>query len=132
VKESLLAFACGADIQEIWGSRPGEILQRIHAWDGSCPGQDSSECGRSQSIDETLSNARLPARVCHRKHCSAHKLLTKTTPFEITVSDYIRSISSVVAPGNPLKRLSLGDILHTASSIRRYLDPQWRGGARRK
>jgi signal transduction histidine kinase len=129
-------FARGADIEDICGRRPGDILGCIHARAGCGEAEGCGFCGARQAIGETQATGRPAARECYitvdaPEGRPARDLLVKTTPFEIAGSEYVMvnfSDISDVKRRSALERIFFHDILNTASSFRVYLDLLQRGG----
>ncbi|MGO9309590.1 MAG: PAS domain-containing sensor histidine kinase [Spirochaetia bacterium] len=129
-------FARQADIEEICGRRPGEILGCVHARAGCGDGEGCGFCGARQAIGETQATGQPAVRECHitveaPEGRPGHDLLVKTTPFEIAGSRYVMvnfSDISDLKRRSALERIFFHDILNTASSFRVYLDLLRRGG----
>jgi len=129
-------FAGAADVEEMCGRRPGEILRCARSGNGCGDGEGCGFCGARQAIGETQTTGRPATRECHitidaPEGKPAHDLLVRTTPFEIAGSAYVMVTFSDISDlkrRTALERIFFHDILNTASSFRVYLDLLRRGG----
>jgi signal transduction histidine kinase len=118
------------DVEELCGSRPGEIFGCANSRRG-CGESDSCRfCGAAQAIAEAQAS-RLPAtRECHivadaPDRAPSHDLLVRTVPFEISGTSYILLTLNDISHQKrrqALERIFFHDILNTASSFKVYLD----------
>jgi nitrogen fixation/metabolism regulation signal transduction histidine kinase len=123
-------FARGASIDEICGSRPGDVFGCVHAHHGCGDWEGCGFCGARQAIGETQTTGQPAARECHitvnaPESKPARDLLVRTTPFEIGGSQYVMVSFSDISDlkrRSALERIFFHDILNTASSFRVYLD----------
>lgn len=128
-------FARGASMDEICGSRPGDVLGCVNAHHGCGDWEGCGFCGARQAIGETQKTGQPAARECHitvdaPESPPARDLLVRTTPFEIAGSDYVMvnfSDISDLKRRTALERIFFHDIQNTASSFRVYLDLLRRG-----
>jgi signal transduction histidine kinase len=117
-------------VEELCGSRPGEILGCENAARGCGESESCRYCGAAQAIIETQQSRQPATRECHitvddRDRAPAHDLLVQTVPFEISGSAYILLTLNDISHQKrrqALERIFFHDILNTASSFKVYLD----------
>ena len=122
-------------VEELCGSRPGEILGCLHSANGCGESDSCHYCGAAQAIIETQASRQPAVRECHitaaaPDRASAHDLLVRTIPFEIAGSPFVLLTLSDISDQKrrqSLERIFFHDILNTASSFKVYLDLLRRG-----
>jgi hypothetical protein len=117
-------------VEDLCGSRPGEILGCANSTHG-CGESDSCQyCGAAQAIIETQASRQPATRECHitvdaPDRAPAHDLLVRTIPFEITGNPFVLLTLSDISDQKrrqALERIFFHDVLNTASSFNVYLD----------
>jgi signal transduction histidine kinase len=123
------------NVEDLCGSRPGEILGCANSAQG-CGESDSCQyCGAAQAIVETQASRQPATRECHitvdaPDRAPAHDLLVRTIPFEISGNFFVLLTLSDISDQKrrqALERIFFHDILNTASSFKVYLDLLRRG-----
>ena len=118
------------NVEELCGSRPGEIFACANSKGGCGESQFCQYCGAAQAIVETQTFRRPATRECHITvdavdRAPSHDLLVRTVPFEIAGNPFVLLTLSDISDQKrrqALEKIFFHDVLNTASSFKIYLD----------